>query len=90
VGPFEFVIVLVLIITITNAISGRRGRQSELPSGAADNEELERLRETMGQLSSRLELLEQERDFYRDLLDAPANRRGISPPESSADSSGAG
>ncbi len=87
-GPFEFVIALVLIISITNAISGRRGRHSELPSGAVDNEELERLRETMGQLSSRLELLEQERDFYRDLLDAPANRRSISAPESDVDSGG--
>ena len=43
-------------------------------------EELESMCESMHGLSGRLERLEQERDFYKDLLEAPGGCRGISPP----------
>lgn len=79
-GVFEFVIVLVLISSIAKVLTSR-GQRERLPSGdAVQSEELDHVRRTMTQLSDRLELLEQERDFYKDLLDAPRHLE-ISPPE---------
>ncbi len=39
-------------------------------------------REAIAELSGRLERLEEERDFYKDLLESPATRRAIPPPDS--------
>ena len=43
-------------------------------------EELEQMREVVGGVVGRLERLEEERDFYKDLLDTPQTRPEISPP----------
>jgi hypothetical protein len=80
-GAFEFVITLVLIITGGIVLISRRPPRRELEGGASGDEDLERIRGTVDELSGRLERLEKERDFYRDLLDAPGGHRKISPPE---------
>ena len=80
-GPFEMVVALVLITTIGKMFTRRGPRhppKAELSPGA--KEELESIRESMHGLSGRLERLEQERDFYKDLLEAPDERRGLSSP----------
>ena len=41
----------------------------------------------MDDLSGRLARLEEERDFYKDLLDAPGDRREIGPPGVEGDAS---
>ena len=47
-----------------------------------DTEELHRLRETLGDLSGRVERLEQERDFYKDLLEPLPERPRLSASDS--------
>lgn len=81
-GVFEFIIVLVIISTVGKAVS-RRHASRDLPgkTPSAEPRELERIRDTMDDLSGRLERLEVERDFYKDLLDAPGGRRAIPPPD---------
>ena len=84
-GVFEFVIVLVLISTVGKVLSGRTSRhelkqQAPKPVGSA---EADMLREMMDELNGRLTLLEEERDFYKDLLEAPDPRRGLRAPGSS-------
>ena len=57
----------------------RPRRDETLPSGT---DELLRVRDTMADLSGRLERLEEERDFYKDLLEPEAARRELPPSES--------
>ncbi len=81
-GVFEFVIALVFISMLGKVLSRRTPRrppQAELPPG--ERAELESIRDTMHDLSGRLQRLEEERDFYKDLLEAPRGRREIPPPE---------
>ncbi len=87
-GVFEFIIVLVIISTVGKVLSDRRPRreaQGDLPKDA--HEELGRIRDTVDDLSGRLGRLEEERDFYKDLLESPGRRRGISPPDMEEDAS---
>ena len=81
-GVFEFIIVLVLISTAGKVVSRRQARL-ELPGKTPSGEpgELERIRDAMDDMSGRLQRLEEERDFYKDLLDAPGRRRAIPPPD---------
>ncbi len=98
---FEFVIALVLISTIGKVVSGRtdrsdRAEQRELRRGSrhGGQGELEGVREALSDLSGRLERLEEERDFYKDLLEAPKEQRklrsadGSVSPTDPADSAG--
>ena len=82
-GVFEFVITLVLISSVAKVLDNRR-RASRLPgeSFQLDAEELHRVRETIADLGTRVERLEEERDFYKDLLEPPSGSRAISPPRS--------
>ncbi len=82
VGVFEFIIILVVISTAGKVMKDRRPRREprgDLPQGA--RAELERIRDTVDDLGGRLARLEEERDFYKDLLDSPARRDAISPPD---------
>ena len=81
-GVFEFVILLVLISTVGKVLSDRRPRR-ELKGSSPElgRGELEGIREAMDDLSERLGRLEEERDFYRNLLEAPERPREIRPPE---------
>ncbi len=87
-GVFAFIIILVLISTVGKIVSDRlprRDPKGELPQGA--RAELERIRDTVDDLGGRLVRLEEERDFYKDLLESPGRRRGISPPDMEEDAS---
>jgi len=97
VDPFVFGIVIASIITVgrtTRALlleSSRRKTRRELGGDSPhDSARLEGLGEAMEGVMSRLERLEEERDFYRDLLDSPETDRKISPPGRAASDSGPG
>ncbi len=81
-GVFEFVITLVLISTVGRII-GRRRRPLPLPgeSFQVDTEELRRIGDTISELSGRVERLEEERDFYKDLLEPPSGSRQLPRPD---------
>ena len=81
-GVFEFVIVLVLISTVGRIITRRRGAPLPHESFQLDAEELHRVRDTIADLSTRMERLEEERDFYKDLLEPPRGSGMLPPPES--------
>ena len=76
---FGFVIILVLISTCVKVLDRRRLRDGVRGDYMrVDTEELHRLRETLGDLSGRVERLEQERDFYKDLLEPLPERPRLS------------
>jgi len=81
VGFFAFIITLVLISTAARIIERRRRPTLPGESVQVDTEELHRIAETITDLSERVERLEEERDFYKDLLEPPASSRELPPPD---------
>ncbi len=81
-GVFEFIIALVLISSV-GRIMARRRRPLPLPgeSFRVDTEELRRIGDTISDLSGRVERLEEERDFYKDLLEPPSGSRKLPRPD---------
>ena len=75
--------VLSTLISTIGKVLGSRAAARELPgdSSQVGSGEHEGNRDTIEDLSSRLERLEEERDFYKDLLDSPKGRREIRPPD---------
>lgn len=73
---------MVLISTIGKVLTRERAPR-ELPPGTprSGRGDLEGVRETIDNLSVRLERLEEERDFYRDLLESPKRPREIPSPD---------
>ncbi len=61
--------------------------EADSPQGGG---ELEGIRAAMDGVLGRLDRLEEERDFYKDLLDSPGNRREIPPPALEEDASDTG
>ena len=80
-GFFAFIITLVLISTAARIIERRRRPTLPAESVQVDTEELHRIAETITDLSGRVERLEEERDFYKDLLEPPASSRELPPPD---------
>ena len=80
-GVFEFVITLVLISTVGRIIARRRHAPLPRESFQMDAEELQRVRDTIADLSTRMERLEEERDFYKDLLEPPPGGGMLPPPD---------
>ena len=80
-GFFAFIITLVLISTAARIIERRRRPTLPGESVQVDTEELHRIAETITDLSGRVERLEEERDFYKDLLEPPASSRELPPPD---------
>ena len=78
---FAFIITLVLISTAARIIARRRRPTLPGESVQVDTEELHRIAETITDLSGRVERLEEERDFYKDLLEPPASSRELPPPD---------
>ncbi len=78
---FAFIITLVLISTAAKILERRR--HSVLPGESiqVDTEELHRIADTITDLSGRVERLEEERDFYKDLLEPPSGSRELPPPD---------
>ena len=80
-GFFAFIITLVLISTAAKIIERRRRPTLPGESVQVDTEELHRIAETITDLSERVERLEEERDFYKDLLEPPSSSRKLPPPD---------
>ena len=82
-GAFEFVIALLVLRIVAKTIE-RRWRSAPLPgeSVQVDTEELHRIGNTISDLSGRVERLEEERDFYKDLLEPPSGSRKLPLPDS--------
>ena len=78
---FAFIITLVLISTAAKIIERRRRPTLPGESVQVDTEELHRIGNTISELSGRVERLEEERDFYKDLLEPPAASRELPPPD---------
>ena len=78
---FAFIITLVLISTAARIIERRRRPTLPGESVQVDTEELHRIAETITDLSGRVERLEEERDFYKDLLGPPSSSRKLPPPD---------
>ena len=78
---FAFIITLVLISTAARIIERRRRPTLPGESVQVDTEELHRIAETITDLSGRVERLEEERDFYKDLLEPPSSSRKLPPPD---------
>ena len=81
VGVFMFVIILVLIPTVGKLLTEVLHRARIPGPSPQDRQEFERLRESLDGVTERLGRLEEERDFYKQLLEAPAEAPQISPPE---------
>jgi hypothetical protein len=81
-GVFEFVITVVLVSSVAKIIESRRRSPTLTGESFQMNaEELHRVRETISDLSGRVERLEEERDFYKDLLEPRPESRSLSPPK---------
>jgi len=90
--PFEFVLSLVAIVTVGGIITTivktvgsafARPPQAK-PIAAppqAEPAEVELLREVVDQVSGRVAHLEEERDFYKDLLESPGARTALRAPD---------
>jgi hypothetical protein len=82
VGIFEFILLITLISTVGKVLTDRRQPppppppqdRSALPPG-----EVERMREAVEELAERVGRLEEERDFYRELLDSPGRKPPLGP-----------
>ena len=80
IGVFEFVLLIVLITTIGKVITTRSERR-RLPDGVRQ-QDVDRLNEAVSDLSTRLSKIEEERDFYRALLESPDRKSLPEPPSS--------
>ena len=78
IGVFEFVILRVLISTVDKVVAQRQARPV-LPDAPLRPEDVQQLHDAMSELSTRLQKLEEERDFYRALLDPPDRTGGLLP-----------
>lgn len=86
-GVFGFVIILVTISMIGKVATEFAASQRLPPGTGASNDEVELLRDAVADMGTRLHKLEEERDFYRQLLeapdDAPTRRLSSDSPDSS-------
>lgn len=89
--PFAFVISLVFLIiaggTVRQALSQHHARR-EL-KGASPEPGQGELQRAVDDMSGRLSRLEEERDFYKDLLESPRGRRELLSPDTNQDPSDA-
>jgi hypothetical protein len=88
-GVFEFIIALVFISTVGKVLSQLlpRGKPQAQPPSLPPGE-VERIHEALENLSGRLVRLEEERDFYKELLESPERRQRGLPPGPGHDPSG--
>ncbi len=82
---FAFIITLGIAVAVATTAAKiiERRRRPTLPAESVqvDTEELHRIAETITDLSGRVERLEEERDFYKDLLEPPSSSRELPPPD---------
>jgi hypothetical protein len=79
IGVFEFILLIVLISTIGKVLMSWSGRPKSLPG--ASPQDVDRLNEAVSDLHTRMTKLEEERDFYRALLESPNRASLPEPPE---------
>ena len=79
-GVFTFIVLIVLISTIGKAVSNRPLRDPKGAGPQLSPGEIDRVRESLDDLSGRVGRLEEERDFYKQLLDTPPEQRGLPSP----------
>ncbi len=82
IGVFEFILLIVLISTVGKVLMARSERP-RLREGSRP-EDIEQLNEAVGELHTRLAKLEEERDFYRALLESPDRKTPPEPAEGEA------
>jgi len=75
VGFFEFLVAVFLFKTIGEVL--KEHIKNKPATGSVSSDQVELLREEIKDLGLRLHQIEEERDFYKDLLAAP---RGLSTP----------
>ena len=81
-GVFEMIVFIVLISTIGKVVSERRPKlppQDDGPRlgpGEADS-----IVQALDELNSRVGRLEEERDFYKELLESPEAKRRLKDPD---------
>jgi hypothetical protein len=74
------VIVLVVVTTIGKVVTEYNDRRALPPAGgSASPGEIDSLRDEVADLGARLHRLEEEQDFYKDLLGAPPENRSLPP-----------
>ncbi len=73
-------------VAVVESIRRRPQLGGDSPQPAADPDGI---REAIDGVIGRLERLEEERDFYRDLLDSPVTRGEIPPPAAEAEAEAA-
>ena len=78
-GIFELILGIIIITTVGRIVERRLSRTRRGESLQVGTEELHRIRDSLGDLSGRLERLEEERDFYKDLLEPREGRRELPP-----------
>jgi len=72
-GVFEFVILIVVITTIGKVVEGRASRRpAERALSGPSPQEWQQVEEALTDLNGRLVRLEEERDFYKALLEPGA------------------
>jgi hypothetical protein len=81
VGVFEFLAIAVVVSTIGKVVSVIADRRALPPAAPSSSDEVEALRDAVGDLGTRLDRLEEERDFYKALLDAPPKARSLQVPD---------
>jgi len=79
---------LVFISTVGKVVNSRQAARALQPPPPGAPGEIEGLREAVDHMSDRLERLEEERDFYRNLLEAPERPREVQPPDLGGGGSG--
>ena len=98
-NPFEALVAIIFIVTaggVLGSLIATLGKvlssRAEARALPADSPKLESgddevTRDAIDEMRGRLERLEEERDFYKDLLDAPARPREIRPPSTEENAS---
>ena len=82
-------VVIVMNTFGVQLLSRLRHRELKVDS-PRDSAELESVHDAITEMSGRLERLEEERDFYKNLLDSPQPRRELQPPALEEDPSDTG
>jgi len=80
-GVFEFLIVAVVVSAISKTVTAVADRRALPAVDSARSEEVDALRDAVADLGTRLHRLEEERDFYKNLLEAPPGAPSLRAPE---------
>ena len=79
-----------VVNSVTRELIRRRAQRELKADSPPDRAELEGIHDAIADMNGRLERVEEERDFYKDLLDSPGTRREIPPPAVEEDASDTG